>query len=423
MTLIATEAAHMTKPTPLVEPTQLPSPDQSVPRRDVAVDALRGFALFGIILVNVPFFASPIYEGPVIDGTADWIAVSALMALAIGKFFLIFSFLFGFGFATSIAADARAGRSSGPRFARRLIGLLAFGLIHAVFLFVGDILMLYAALGVLLWLSRDLRPRTLVALALLAYMIAVLAQGAALTVDDVAPVGALGRAEAAYLGSFTDAMRFRLTDDLWIGQTFILVFNGPAALSMFLLGLGLARSGQFPGSPGNRASARLGWGFLAVGLAASVASLGPLSVDYRPPEAGVPASVFAAAMLRSASAPLLAAGYAILVMRAADRSPDRLWTRLLSSAGRMTLTGYLLHSLVLSFIFGGWGLGLYGQVSAVESLGIGVATYLLLVAIFVGWRRSFRYGPDEWILRSWIDLRLKPIRNPARHLAELDNPS
>lgn len=378
--------------------------------RDVGVDALRGFALFGIILVNVPFFAYPIYQGPTITSLTDEVAFSALSALAIGKFFLIFSFLFGFGFATSIAADARAGRASGPRFARRLMGLLAFGMLHAVFFFVGDILMLYAALGVLLWFARDLGPRTLIGLSIAAYTVASFAQAAALTATPIDQGETLIRANGAYLGGFWDAVRFRLDEDVWIGQPFILVFNGPAALSMFLAGLGLAKSGRFPGRPGQRANSVLGWTFLAVGLVASVLSFVWFPVTYQAPPEGAPVDVFLAAMIRSLAAPVLAAGYGLLIMRAADGAPTHRLIRLLAAAGQMTLTGYLLHSVLLSFVFGGWGLALYGQVSPLACLVIGIVTYTALVLLFVLWRRWFRYGPDEWALRCWIDLKLKPFR-------------
>lgn len=328
--------------------------------RDVAVDCLRGFALFGIILVNVPFFAYPIYQGPEIAGPIDEAAFAGLMALALGKFFLIFSFLFGFGFATSITADRKAGRRSGPRFARRLIGLLFFGLLHAVFLFIGDILMLYAALGVVLWLVKDLRPRTLLTLGASAYLVAIVAQAAALTAPDNDHGGALSRAIAAYLGGFWNAVGYRLEKDLWIGQPFILIFNGPAALSMFLAGLGLARCGAFPRIPGKRAKPAWGWALLAIGVVASVGSLRWLGINYEPPQAGAPVSTFVAAMVRSAAAPLLAAGYGLLIVGAADRWPNSLCVRALAITGQMTLTGYLLHSVILSYTFGGWGLGLYG---------------------------------------------------------------
>lgn len=397
-------------PAPAEEVTRQSSPTTAPPQRDRAVDALRGFALLGIILVNVPFFAYPIYEGPAITSLADQIAFSALSALAIGKFFLIFSFLFGFGFATAIGADTKAGRASGPRFARRLLGLLAFGMLHTVFFFIGDILMLYAALGILLWFARDLGPRTLIALSLAAYALAAFAQAAALTAVTIDQGDTLSRANAAYLGGFWDAVRFRLNEDIWIGQPFILVFNGPAALSMFLAGLGLAKSGRFPGRPLHRASPILGWSLLAAGLFASLASFIWFPVTYQPPADGAPVGVFLAAMVRSLAAPVLAAGYGLLIMRAADKAPNHPINTLLATAGQMTLTGYLFHSVLLSFIFGGWGLALYGQVSPLECLGIGVVTYAALVGLFILWRKWFRYGPDEWALRSWVDLKFKPFR-------------
>ncbi|WP_291867767.1 DUF418 domain-containing protein [Bradyrhizobium sp.] len=343
-------------------------------------------------------------------GTLDRWAFGGLTALAIGKFFLIFSFLFGFGFATSISADQRQGRASGPRFARRLSGLLAFGLLHAVFLFIGDILILYAFLGILLWLARDRGPRTLLALSAIAYLVAIAAQAAALTSTDFEGGAVVARANAAYLGSFWDAVRFRLSEDIWIGQPFILIFNGPAALSMFLAGLALAKSGGFPGTPGRRARPMLGCSLLGIGLAVSVASLAWVGPDYTAPVTGATVGQFIAAMARSAAAPLLSAGYGLVLISATDRWPDAHWVRLLALAGQMTLTGYLLHSVILAFVFGGWGLGLYGQVSAAQCVAIGVVVYLSLVALFSLWKRRFRYGPDEWLLRSWIELKSKPFR-------------
>lgn len=269
----------------------------------------------------------------------------------------------------------------------------------------------YAALGLLLWLARDLRPATLLTLSALAYLVAVAAQAAALTAAGFDADGVLARATSAYLGSFWDAVIFRVQEDLWIGQPFILVFNGPAALSMFLAGLALARSGAFPGTPGRRARPALGLTLLTVGFGVSVASLAFVGPDYEAPATGATATEFTAAMVRCAAAPILSAGYGLLLIAAADRAPDRLWVRALAMAGQMTLSGYLLHSVLLAFVFGGWGLGLFGQVGAAQCLAIGVAVYAGLIALFAVWRRMFRYGPDEWLLRSWVDLGWKPFRN------------
>ncbi|MBU0557527.1 MAG: DUF418 domain-containing protein [Alphaproteobacteria bacterium] len=374
------------------------------PARDRSVDALRGFALLGVILVNVPFFAYPIGALGGVERPVDLWAFGALMTLAIGKFFLIFSFLFGFGFATSIASDQAKGRRSGPRFARRLTGLFVFGALHAVFFFIGDILMLYALLGVLLWFARNFAPRTLLVLAVLAYLLAVFAQAAAFTATGTDPEGT-ARAAAAYLGGFLDAADFRLREDIWLGQPFILIFNGPAALAMFLAGLALAKMRLFPGVRGRRARWRLGWTLLLIGLGASAASLAWVGPLYVAPPGGPSGAEFFAAMARSAAAPLLSAGYGLLLLAAADRTPESVWVRILAIAGQMTLTGYLLHSVILAFVFGGWGLGWYAQVSAATCIAVGLGVYLSLVTVFAVWKRRFRYGPDEWLLRSWVDLR------------------
>lgn len=388
-------------------PVDALAPPRGAPGRDRGIDALRGFALFGVILVNAPFFAFPVAQGPAIATTADAVAFGALMLLGIGKFFLIFSFLFGFGFASAIAADRAAGRASGPRFARRLTGLLAFGALHASLFFIGDILMLYVLLGGALWLARGLAPRRLLALAAGIYLVAVFAQAFALTlpVPEVDP--AIARAEAAYLGTFLDAARFRLAEDLWSGQAFILIFNGPAALAMFFAGLALARTGTFPGRAGRRGRGRWPWLLLAAGLGIGALSLAGAEHGrwMTGAAAGLPG-----ALLHAAAAPLLAAGYGLLILRFADRAPGSAWVAALAAAGRMTLTGYLLHSIVLSAVFGGWGLGLWGGVGAAQCLAIGAVTCVLIVVLAALWQRGFRYGPDEWLLRAWIDLRVKPLR-------------
>lgn len=380
------------------------------PERDQAVDALRGFALFGIILVNVPFFAFPIYAGPTLTTDVDTMAFAALWVLAIGKFFLIFSFLFGFGFWTSIQADQRAGRASKPRFMRRLIGLFAFGAIHAVFLFIGDILMLYAWMGVLLWFARDLRPPTLIGLSIVMLLGAIVAQTAALTAPPIDQGEVSARASAAYLGGFWDAVRFRLSEDIWIGQPFILVFNGPAALSMFLLGLASAKAGWFPGTRDNRGQPWIGAVLVLFGICLGIGGL--LGRGIEPiDQSELTTSILVGAMTQSVSAPMIAAGYVFLMIWSADRWSDTLAVRGLSVIGQMTLTGYLGHSVILSFVFGGWGLALYGDVSVVQCLAIGIVTYFGLILVFSAWRKWFRYGPDEWLLRCsinwrWIRLRL-----------------
>jgi uncharacterized protein len=376
--------------------------------RSADVDALRGLALFGIIVVNAPFFAGPL-NGLPLRGWLDAAAVWFTGAFFAGKFFLIFSFLFGFGFATLLARAERDGSDLRGRFMRRLLGLFVFGALHACFLFFGDILMLYALLGTGLWLCRHWSPRRLLAAALAAYLVALVLQTLALTAAlEEATSGPLPppAANAAYLGGFLDVARARIAD-LPIALGFIVVFNGMPALAMFLAGQAFGRADAFPTSPAAVArDRRRQWmALVAGGLVSSVAMLGAMGGGGR-----VAAVSFAAL---AAAAPALSYGLCGLGLGLFQRHAHSRIVGWLARAGGSSLSGYILHSVILGAVFYGWGLGFYGSLGPAAVLAIGISTFLVVVVLLNIWRRFFRYGPDEWLLRSFVDLRWKPIRNDA----------
>jgi uncharacterized protein len=136
----------------------------STSERIEVVDVLRGWALFGILWVNMEFFAWPlnyIFVPHDWGNPADQIAENVMKVLAQGKFYTLFSFLFGFGFSIYLLKGAHAARSAVPAYARRLLVLLAIGAIHAYLIWVGDILLVYAVLGFVMLLFRNRRPKTL----------------------------------------------------------------------------------------------------------------------------------------------------------------------------------------------------------------------------------------------------------------------
>lgn len=146
------------------------SPNESSPGREHAIDALRGFALLGILVVNAASFAStyfgvgvpdPAFSSPV-DHAVRWL-VSLVFET---KFYLLFSLLFGYSFALQMDSARHSRDAFAPRMLRRLLGLLLLGVAHAWLLFSGDILVTYALLGLLLLAMRNLRPGAAVALAL-----------------------------------------------------------------------------------------------------------------------------------------------------------------------------------------------------------------------------------------------------------------
>ncbi|MFC7104951.1 DUF418 domain-containing protein [Nonomuraea rubra] len=126
------------------------------------VDVVRGFALAGILVANIGYFADPGYA---VNGTMpipDGPVASVITALVLTKFYIIFSFLFGYSFTLQLRSAERAGASVRARTLRRCLGLFVIGVAHGILLWIGDILTLYAVLGLLLLAMRGMRPRTAV---------------------------------------------------------------------------------------------------------------------------------------------------------------------------------------------------------------------------------------------------------------------
>lgn len=212
-----------------------------------SVDALRGFALFGIAIVNMPFLAAPFGQlspGNVLD-TAVAFAVALLFQ---GKFFLVFAFLFGWGFGVQEASTRRAGHDVRPRFLRRQAGLLAIGLVHATLVFAGDILMLYAFVGLLLFAVRGMSDAALLRLSGAAILLAAIVLALLAVLVAEVPASAIGDG-AGYRGGFAQATAQRV-QDLGPALTFIALFNGPLVFAAFCAGLAAQRTGFL--EPGNR---------------------------------------------------------------------------------------------------------------------------------------------------------------------------
>ncbi len=381
------------------------------PARSVPLDALRGFALCGVIIVNAPFFGEPLWAMPEVRGVADAAALWATAALAAGKFFLIFSFLFGFGLARQLARATAAGQPARGPALRRLAGLFVFGVLHATLLFFGDILMLYAVLGGLAWGLRGLAPRRMLALAGLVMAVAIPVQaGGILGLDALAQAAARGDAGLGYLGGFADAARQRIADFGFV-LDFALRFNALPALAMILAGFACGARGWMPPDavalgrlrrPARRALVLAGGGS-AVVVALAASGPGASAIE-----------AWAVVIAFCALAPVLAFGMAATVLDVATRHPGSVVVRALAVPGRATLTGYILHSVILGAVFNGWGLGLYGQVGPAGSFALGAATFLVIALALGLWQRRFRLGPDEWLLRSFAALAWQPIRSEGR---------
>ena len=380
-------------------------------KRQALPDQLRGFALLGIIVVNMPFLAVSnvgVWELQ-LSNLSDKVVAFLIVALAQGKFYLLFAFLFGYSLTLILKSRST---NSVRRYLRRLIGLAVLGAGHAYLFFIGDILMSYALLGIVLLLFIGRSTRTVLFASACAYVI-----GLALLVlvffetrrTENSAGGFITNPTAldeAIRGSFLDSVvgRANVLPEALLVQ---LVINWFPALSMFLLGLAAGRVGLLSDPAKHKSLWRscviVG---VLVGLPAGITSAWLALV----PEDPTGVNGIAGVVVGFALAPALSAGYVGAIALLSHRR----FMSYAEPAGRMSLTGYLGESILLAAIFCGWGLGLFGVLSLTKALLVALGVWIALEVIAKQWLRTFAYGPFEWILRSWSNLEIATFRKSSQ---------
>ena len=379
--------------------------------RIAALDVVRGVAVAGILVANVltffGLFAIPDERAAALPtAAADKVATFLEHVFVTGKFYSIFSLLFGIGFGLQLVRGADAAL---PTFRRRLWILLAIGAIHAVFIWAGAILMLYEMLGFTLpWFARKpdrslLRwtiillavPATLYVIALLLFM--TLGPGAPPPTPEDAgmPPQILEAFAAMGTGGLREAFigNLMLLAGRWIDLVMTMRF--PKVLGMFVLGLYLARSGiVFSLADHRRTLVRwslIGW---SVGLPANLIAAWALEQWlYLPPSFGG----FLGVVAQAVGIPLLALGYAsTIALLVVD---GRRMLNAFAPVGRMALTNYLMHSVVCVTLSYGFGFGLWWRIGASTAMGIAIAIVLVQIPLSAWWLSRARFGPVEWIWR------------------------
>lgn len=375
------------------------------PHRIVEVDALRGFALCGIFLANVLVMAG--IEGRGGDGPSasglDQAAHWLVMMLVQTKFYLLFSFLFGYSTTLQMDSAERDGAPFAPRMLRRLLGLFVLGALHAVLLYPGDILTTYAVLGLVLFAARTVDPARMWRAALRVYGAVAalhLLLGAAVALVDTGGgdeglAASTAELTAAYRGAPADVIRANM--DAWTDILAGLLMMGGMVVAAFLAGFVAGRRRLLTGTGTPDRVARLrricGWG-LAVGLPGGVlmaaGTVGPLGARWEIP-------MFIVGML---TAPALGGAYACgLLLWFTTPRGARLAARL-APAGRMALTNYLAQSLMMALVFTGYGAALYGRVGAAAVLGGALLFYGCQLLVSARLMERHRLGPVERLLRA-----------------------
>lgn len=389
-----------------------PADTPASPARDriQALDVLRGVAVAGILFANVLVFFGLGFlpedrAGAFPTAAADSVARLLERGLVEGKFYSIFSLLFGIGFGLQLA---RGGAAALPRFTRRLRILLAIGAIHAFLIWAGDILMLYALLGFMMpWFARKTDPELLRWTAILLviptvlYVVGFAAWTLAGPPPAQTPPGAtmpaevLAIFEAVGTGGVKDAFvgNMVLLAGRWADLFFTLRF--PKVLAMFVLGLWAVRTGLALRLSDHRPTlvrwSLLGWG---VGLPANLVAAWALDRwPYLPPTGG---SLLGVAM-QGVGVPMLALGYAATVgLLVAD---GRRFINVFAPVGRMALTNYLMHSIICVVLSYGFGLALWWRIGASAAMAIAATIVVVQIPLSAWWLSRFPFGPVEWIWR------------------------
>jgi uncharacterized protein len=394
--------------------------------RIASLDVLRGFAVLGILVMNIQSFSmiGAAYMNPYAYGDLGaanlfiWFASHLLFDM---KFMAIFSMLFGAGVVLMADRRAAAGKPSAGVHYRRMLWLLLFGAAHGWLLWYGDILFTYAVCGLWIYLLRKLKPRTLIiigiALVSVSSAVSLFWQftmpwwppGQIEQMNDewwAPPPEIVAKENAAYRGSWTEQQLYRGPSVLFM-QTFVLLTSMLWRCGgLMLIGMALYRLGYLSAEREDASYWRLiGFG-LVVGvplIIAGVVTRETTGWDVRTGFMG------GSQFNYWGSVPVALAWIAVVMLVCRHGLFPKL-TAALAMVGRMALSCYLLETVICTTIFYGHGLGLYGHVERTGQLAITVAVWTILLVFCPWWLARFRFGPFEWLWRSLTYWRLQPLK-------------
>lgn len=389
--------------------------EKTGPARLPVIDSLRALALWGVITMNIMAMVMALDAASVIQkaGPADYAVAAFDLILVQGKARSVFAFLFGVGFGLLMS---RTGPGFVSFYLRRMSVLLVIGIINLTFLFWGDILILYALLGMTLILFRGWSDRSVLTLGLLLIIAPPLIAGVieVVTGASIRGVSGLTSAEGWRLiearapiyadGSYLQFMasNLRYYADHHFHDTADVLTYDIGVMGLFLLGLWTARKGVFVDIAAWRPRLkRIAWTCLPLGLVLSaIHGSGRMGIEAGP--------LFGAAVTAAyVGLPIMAMGYAAMFTLWLSGG-GRWLQKALTPMGRMALTGYLASNLIGGFIWYGWGLGLMGQINVAGMSAISLGVFLALCVFSAIWLKLFRQGPAEALWRRLSGRRTRP---------------
>lgn len=378
-------------------------------QRHHLIDALRGFAIFGILLVNMGGFKAPMLAAAAtgerwMEGSANAATLLVIEVLASGKFVSMFALLFGMGMVMQEQRASAAGRSFNRFFLRRMFVLLFLGVVHGVLLWAGDVLAIYAIFGFIGLLFLNCRAGTLFIWSLAVFggaLVMLMGLGSLAVFDDGSADGwwrGMGDwwVQSYQTGTFGEIVLARSAE--W-GMTVGLGFFSftPYVFALFLFGMALGKINFLARLDPFQPKLRL---FVALALPAGLAASLLYAGVFRGNISGGMGTLALGMGGYVAGMPLLALSYAVLFSFLVRSGLASFVVDRLAAVGRLALSNYILQSIVANVIFMSWGFGLYGKVDAPTGVAIvfGVFTGQILLSHL--WLRHFVIGPFEWVWRA-----------------------
>jgi len=378
--------------------------------RIVFVDVLRGFAVFGILVANMASYSGHIYDISNQGDLLDYAVLVLIRFFVTAKFYSLFSFLFGWGMSVQMNRSSERGQKFTHLYLRRLAILLLLGIAHGVFIWTGDILTLYAILGILLLLLRNRSEKFLIAILVLSLLIAVIVRAPG---DTMTAFRALYENMTSFLrhdtyaeslystGTYKQITQLRLQEFLK-GNSWILFYFGNV-FAMFVMGLIIGKRKVFQELDHHLSLIRkVFWIALVLGVLFNGLFVW---MDINPAwrvSSWIPSyyNQMIQRMFYSIGAPAMMLFYCAGIILLFQKYSWRQHLTQLGNVGRMALSNYLLQSIIFTLIFYNYGLGIYGEISPTFGLILTTGFFILQIRFSRWWFNRFRFGPMEWIWRT-----------------------
>ena len=384
------------------------------------IDCLRGFALLGVLLANMAthsgyYFLSAEKQQSMGTYTVDHVVTWLIHFLIDGKFYSLFSLLFGIGFAIQLQ------RSSGgfaTRFSMRLFILFIFGLLHAVFFYVGDILTVYALTGMFLLLFRNVSNKAMIVWIVIMLIMPVAQYSyfwmdAKLAVNSPSDEGRPAFFDQLILTNQTGSFPEIVTNNiggLIFGRYPDLFFTGRffRVFAMFLLGFYVMRTVHLNDLSRHRTFLKkvlLYSSIIGIPCNLVLAMMMETNAYYGFGDLG-----YVQPMVYAFGVPALGLVYASGLALLFTKEKTNRMVQFFAPVGQMALTNYLMQSVICCLIFMSYGGGWYGQVGPIKLMGIATTIYLGQALFSHWWLKRYQFGPMEWLWRTLTYRRAQPMK-------------